>query len=202
MAGGQASAGPRRPAPAEPRRARAPPGQVLRRDPQPIVRTAHRASAISQSPDRTTNSVSSVLLLSRGAYSHTPSALYGARPVPGAGTHQLARRQGPKDRQINKRFAVGLNEDKQERQPATTPRTPKMISRGQFCETSWVFGGSSVMGSVSGPKTKDPQMRWKFFSISRRVMRSTTGRPCGQTLEYAVRRSSSRMYRIFSIVKG
>ena len=27
------------------------------------------------------------------------------------------------------------------------------------------------------------QIRWKFFSTSRRVMRSTTGRPCGQTLE-------------------
>jgi hypothetical protein len=37
------------------------------------------------------------------------------------------------------------------------------------------------------------QIRWKFFSISRRDSRSTTGRPWGQTLEYAVRRSSSRM---------
>ncbi len=37
------------------------------------------------------------------------------------------------------------------------------------------------------------QIRWKFFSISRRERRSTTGRPCGHTLEYAVRRSSSRM---------
>ena len=51
-------------------------------------------------------------------------------------------------------------------------------------------------------ETDDCQIRWKFFSISRRVMRRTTGRPCGQTLEYAVRRSSSRMYRIFSIVSG
>src|SRR5688572_4871632 len=29
-------------------------------------------------------------------------------------------------------------------------------------------------------------MRWKFFSISRRVSRSITGRPCGHTVEYAV----------------
>ena len=27
------------------------------------------------------------------------------------------------------------------------------------------------------------QIRWKFFSISRRVSRSMTGRPCGQTVE-------------------
>src|ERR1051325_6568114 len=41
-------------------------------------------------------------------------------------------------------------------------------------------------------------MRSKFFSISRRVSRSMTGRPCGQTVEYAVARSSSRMCVIFS----
>ena len=56
--------------------------------------------------------------------------------------------------------------------------------------------------SSSSVARRGRQMRWKFFSISRRVMRSTTGRPWGQTLEYAVRRSSSRMYRIFSIVSG
>src|SRR5688572_19820202 len=27
-------------------------------------------------------------------------------------------------------------------------------------------------------------MRWKFFSISRRVSRNITGRPCGHTVEY------------------
>jgi hypothetical protein len=37
------------------------------------------------------------------------------------------------------------------------------------------------------------QIRSKFFSISRLVSRSITGRPCGQTVEYAVARSSSRM---------
>ena len=41
-------------------------------------------------------------------------------------------------------------------------------------------------------------IRSKFFSISRRVSRSITGRPCGQTVEYAVARSSSRMCAIFS----
>jgi hypothetical protein len=42
------------------------------------------------------------------------------------------------------------------------------------------------------------QILSKFFSISRRVSRSITGRPCGQTLEYAVARSSSRICVIFS----
>ena len=46
------------------------------------------------------------------------------------------------------------------------------------------------------------QMRWKFFSTSRRVSRSITGRPCGQMVEYAVLRSSSRMCAIFSAVSG
>ena len=46
------------------------------------------------------------------------------------------------------------------------------------------------------------QIRSKFFSTSRRVMRNITGRPCGHTVEYAVARSSSRMCRIFSIVSG
>jgi hypothetical protein len=45
-------------------------------------------------------------------------------------------------------------------------------------------------GRSGSAGTAPRQIRWKFFSISRRVMRSTTGRPCGQTLEYAVRRSS------------
>ena len=42
-------------------------------------------------------------------------------------------------------------------------------------------------------RSRASHIRWKFFSISRLVRRSTTGRPCGQTLEYAVRRSSARM---------
>src|SRR5262249_18042874 len=46
------------------------------------------------------------------------------------------------------------------------------------------------------------QIRSKFFSISRRVNRSITGRPCGQIVEYAVARSSSRMCVIFSYVSG
>ncbi len=46
------------------------------------------------------------------------------------------------------------------------------------------------------------QMRSKFFSISRRVNRSITGRPCGHTVEYAVALSSSRMCVIFSYVSG
>ena len=36
---------------------------------------------------------------------------------------------------------------------------------------------------LSRPDRSKPHMRWKFFSISRLVRRSTTGRPCGQTLE-------------------
>ena len=45
---------------------------------------------------------------------------------------------------------------------------------------------------------RSSQMRSKFFSISRRVSRSITGRPCGQTVEYDVARSSSRICAIFS----
>ena len=45
---------------------------------------------------------------------------------------------------------------------------------------------------------RSAQIRSKFFSTSRRVMRSITGRPCGQTVEYSVARSSSRMWAIFS----
>jgi len=44
-----------------------------------------------------------------------------------------------------------------------------------------------------GPTTVYLQIRWKFFSTSRRVSRSMTGRPCGQIVENAVSRSSSRM---------
>src|SRR5262245_66612592 len=46
------------------------------------------------------------------------------------------------------------------------------------------------------------QILSKFFSISRRVSRSITGRPCGHTVEYAVARNSSRMCAIFSNVSG
>jgi hypothetical protein len=42
------------------------------------------------------------------------------------------------------------------------------------------------------------QIRSKFFSTSRRLRRSMTGRPCGQTVEYAVADSSLRMCAIFS----
>ena len=56
-----------------------------------------------------------------------------------------------------------------------------------------------------GGETRERELsyiRSKFFSISRRVRRSMTGRPCGQTVEYAVARSSSRMCVIFSYVSG
>ena len=55
-----------------------------------------------------------------------------------------------------------------------------------------------VEAPASSKSPSDAQIRSKFFSISRRVSRSITGRPCGQTLEYAVARSSSRMWIIFS----
>ena len=60
---------------------------------------------------------------------------------------------------------------------------------------SAVLGGSSQ----SAPGV---QIRSKFFSTSRLVRRSMTGRPCGQTVEYAVAPSSSRMCVIFSYVSG
>jgi hypothetical protein len=50
------------------------------------------------------------------------------------------------------------------------------------------IGGAAAASRRGREGMRDPdgpayQMRWKFFSISRRVMRRTTGRPCGQTLE-------------------
>lgn len=51
-------------------------------------------------------------------------------------------------------------------------------------------------------KEEGLHIRSKFFSISRRVSLSITGRPCGQIVEYAVARSSSRMCVIFSYVSG
>ena len=49
---------------------------------------------------------------------------------------------------------------------------------------------------------RDGLIRRERDANDRRVIRNTTGRPWGQTDEYAVRRSSSRMYRIFSSVSG
>jgi hypothetical protein len=59
----------------------------------------------------------------------------------------------------------------------------------------------TLLRNPLGPAQID-QILWKFRSTSRRVMRSMTGRPCGQIVEYAVRRSSSRMCAIFSCVSG
>ena len=61
---------------------------------------------------------------------------------------------------------------------------------------------SRLPAAASGAWSRPAQIRWKFFSTSRRVSRSITGRPCGQMVEYAVRRSSSRMCAIFSAVSG
>ncbi len=54
----------------------------------------------------------------------------------------------------------------------------------------------------SSASSRESQIRSKFFSISRRVSLSMTGRPCGHTVEYAVALSSSRMCAIFSKVSG
>jgi len=57
---------------------------------------------------------------------------------------------------------------------------------------------SKLAGTAEVVNEYAHQIRSKFFSISRRVNRSMTGRPCGHTVEYAVARSSSRMCVIFS----
>ena len=88
-------------------------------------------------------------------------------------------------------------------QPARKTATPAANS---FAIRSERPGGEDVdeqqphAEQLGGPPDviERDQIRSKFFSISRRVSRSITGRPCGQTVEYAVARSSSRMCAIFS----
>ncbi len=64
------------------------------------------------------------------------------------------------------------------------------------------YAETTVAARKERVKLSRGQILWKFFSISRRVSRSITGRPWGQIVEYAVRRSSSRMWAIFSWVNG
>ena len=76
-------------------------------------------------------------------------------------------------------------------------RLPRFRSRHSCAEFTPGCLARSRGVKYSAPRSP-VQIRSKFFSISRRVSRSITGRPCGQTVEYAVARSSSRMCVIFS----
>jgi len=68
---------------------------------------------------------------------------------------------------------------------------------GEIAEARWYDRAAMRADIDAGELLVSPSI-----SISRRDSRSTTGRPCGHTDEYAVRRNSSRMNRIFSIVSG
>ena len=94
----------------------------------------------------------------------------------------------------------------------STPRPAKraarsaaaLVSKLSSCLRSFVIFAVKLLQSVlpdhfAGVRFSDP------FEVPLdllRVSRSTTGRPCGQTEECAVRRSSSSRYCIFSRVSG
>ncbi len=88
-------------------------------------------------------------------------------------------------------------------EPARASPGPALLPAHRSRSGSENQGRAGARAKNPGKDMKDVlHIRSKLRSISRRVSRSTTGRPCGQTEEWAVRRSSSSRYCIFSRVSG